>query len=129
MVDLLVEKEPSVVEEDVEEDDDLDLSIAIRKGVRACTKHPISIYLTYSQLLGSYRAFISKVGEIQVPRTILEALQDPQWKMAVIGEMKALKENGTWEMQELPEGKKTIGSKWVFIVKYILNGTVERYKA
>ena len=29
----------------------------------------------------------------------------------------------------LPRGKKPVGCKWVFIVKYKVDGTVERYKA
>jgi hypothetical protein len=29
----------------------------------------------------------------------------------------------------LPDGKKTVGYKWVFIVKYKADETVERYKA
>ena len=32
-------------------------------------------------------------------------------------------------MVELPIGKKTIGYKWVFSVKYNSNGTINRYKA
>ncbi|KAM0024789.1 putative RNA-directed DNA polymerase [Helianthus debilis subsp. tardiflorus] len=44
-------------------------------------------------------------------------------------EIKALEENGTWTLQELPAGKKAIDSKWVYKVKYKPNGEVERYKA
>ena len=43
--------------------------------------------------------------------------------------MKAVQKNCTWEMVELPMGKKTIGCKWVFLMKYKLDGTIERYKA
>ena len=32
-------------------------------------------------------------------------------------------------MVELPIGKKTIGCKWVFSVKYKSDGTIDRYKA
>jgi len=71
----------------------LDLPIAIRKGVRTCTKHPISIYLTYSKLSSDFRVFITKVDEIQVPKDIHEAVQDPKWKEVVLEEMKALNEN------------------------------------
>lgn len=28
----------------------------------------------------------------------------------------------------LPKGKKTIGYKWVFSIKYHVNGTIERHK-
>lgn len=40
-----------------------------------------------------------------------------------------LETNNTWVLTTLPEGKKFIGSKWVFKVKYNSYGTVERYKA
>ena len=30
---------------------------------------------------------------------------------------------------DLPKGKKTVGCKWVFTIKYNSNGTLERYKA
>ena len=39
------------------------------------------------------------------------------------------KKNGTWEVMTFPRGKKPVGCKWVFTVKYKADGTVERYKA
>ena len=44
-------------------------------------------------------------------------------------EIRALEKNGTWEVMNLPRGKKPMDCKWVFTVKYKANGTVERYKA
>ena len=44
-------------------------------------------------------------------------------------EMEALEKNGTWEIVELPRGKKPIGCKWMFTVKYKVDGSLERYKA
>ena len=35
----------------------------------------------------------------------------------------------TWELVELPEGRKTIGRQWVFKRKYKEDGSIERYKA
>nr|GFD02220.1 putative reverse transcriptase, RNA-dependent DNA polymerase, Gag-polypeptide of LTR copia-type [Tanacetum cinerariifolium] len=37
--------------------------------------------------------------------------------------------NGTWTLEELPEGKWPIDSKWVYKTKFKSNGEVERYKA
>ena len=122
-------KEIEECNKDVEKMNDLDPPIAVRKGVRSCTKYPISNYLTYSKLSCGFKAFVSETDRMQVPRDVHEALQDPKWKEAVLEEMKALEDNETWELVELPSGKKVVGSKWVFSVKYRPNGTIERYKA
>ncbi|KAL5825491.1 hypothetical protein ACOSQ3_021554 [Xanthoceras sorbifolium] len=44
-------------------------------------------------------------------------------------EMDALEKNKTWDLVDLPEGKKIVGCKWVYTVKYKADGTLERYKA
>lgn len=44
-------------------------------------------------------------------------------------EIEALEANGTWELKDLPPGKRAIDSKWVYKVKYKPTGEVERYKA
>ncbi|GJS73437.1 ribonuclease H-like domain-containing protein [Tanacetum coccineum] len=44
-------------------------------------------------------------------------------------EMKALYDNDTWEVNDLPKGRKSIGVKWVFKIKYKSNGEIKRYKA
>ena len=44
-------------------------------------------------------------------------------------EMDALEKNKTWDLVELPQGKKIVGCKWVFTVKYKVDGSLERYKA
>ena len=44
-------------------------------------------------------------------------------------EITALKRNSTWERCMLPKGKKTVGCKWVFTIKYHADRTIERYKA
>eukprot|EP00253_Pinus_taeda_P034029 PITA_34029 len=44
-------------------------------------------------------------------------------------EMMALSKNGTWDLVELPKGRKTVGCKWVFKLKRGVNDTEDRYKA
>jgi hypothetical protein len=51
------------------------------------------------------------------------------WHQAMVREMGAHLENGTWELVKLQHGRKAIASKWVFKVKRSPGGTVERYKA
>ncbi|GJW49543.1 ribonuclease H-like domain-containing protein [Tanacetum coccineum] len=44
-------------------------------------------------------------------------------------EMDAFLRNGTWEIVELPEGRKSIGSKWIYKIKFKSSGEIDRYKA
>ena len=43
--------------------------------------------------------------------------------------MEALDDNGTWNLVQLPAGKKAIGCRWVFAVKVNPDGFVVRLKA
>lgn len=44
-------------------------------------------------------------------------------------EIDALESNDTWELTQLPKGKKAIGSKWVYRTKLNPDYTIDRYKA
>ena len=44
-------------------------------------------------------------------------------------EIEALEVNNTWTLVLLPLGKCPIGCKWVYRVKYLPDGSIERYKA
>ena len=37
-----------------------------------------------------------------------------EWTRAMVKEYNALITNNTWELTELPPGRKAIGSKWMF---------------
>ncbi|KAL0442098.1 UNVERIFIED_CONTAM: Retrovirus-related Pol polyprotein from transposon RE1 [Sesamum radiatum] len=63
------------------------------------------------------------------PSSFEDAVQNPKWQEAMNKELKALSDNNTWSLIQLPKGKKAIGSKWVFKIKYNLDGTMKRYKA
>ncbi|CAM8963143.1 unnamed protein product [Rhodiola kirilowii] len=40
-----------------------------------------------------------------------------------------MQDNKVWDIVPLPEGVKSIGSKWIFRTKRDAKGNVERYKA
>jgi len=43
--------------------------------------------------------------------------------------MDALEKNSTWEVVDKPKEKKVVDCKWIFIVKYKDDGSIERNKA
>jgi len=59
----------------------------------------------------------------------MESVDAELWTKAMNEEIESLKKNGTWEEVGLPQGRKTVNSKWVFKVKEKADGWVERYKA
>ncbi|CAI7741183.1 unnamed protein product, partial [Closterium sp. NIES-54] len=66
------------------------------------------------------------------PKTLAEALSGPdaeKWKKSVKEEYDSLLENETWELCELPPGKKAISSKLIFRHKYGPDGELTRYKS
>ena len=107
-------------------------SIAVSKGVRNCTQtkpYPVSNYVSYTRMSPEYNRVIQTLMTISVPKNVQEAISSNEWKKAMDEEMEALEKNGTWEMGPLPVGKKLVGSRWVFTIKYHSEGSVARYKA
>ncbi|XP_055524288.1 copia protein isoform X2 [Wyeomyia smithii] len=66
-----------------------------------------------------YNDFTVGVAECspEEPVTYRDAMKTAEWKNAMDAEMQSHFENQTWELIQLPEGKKVIGSKWIFKLK------------
>ncbi|KAE8733954.1 putative Calmodulin-binding protein of 25 kDa [Hibiscus syriacus] len=88
-----------------------------------------SITPTWVVDYGASDHMTANVDSITIPDTVEEALKDPKWKKAVEEELKAVENNNTWIIVDLPKDKKPVGCKWVFTVKYKADGSIERYKA
>ena len=58
----------------------------------------------------------------------LASHQAKEWKTAADSEYESLMENETWELVELPCGRKPIECKWVFKVKHGSDGRVKCFK-
>lgn len=63
---------------------------------------------------------------LQEARTSTDAVE---WQAAMESELKSHQENQTWELVRLPEGRKAVGSRWVFKVKRDAAGVPVRHKA
>jgi len=63
------------------------------------------------------------------PTHIEEALQDPNWVMAMQEELNNFIRNEVWVLEERPKDKNVIGTKWVYRNKQDENGVVVRNKA
>ena len=70
-------------------------------------------------------------GLANVPQSYQDAISSPEankWRDAMSEELNALWDNKTYELTPLPEGRTSVGGKWVYAVKLGPNGE-EKYKA
>ena len=74
---------------------DLNLHTAIRKGIRSCTQHLISKFVSYNKLNPSFRAFNTNLSCVNTPKIMPKLLEDPRWKETVQEEMHVLDKNKT----------------------------------
>ncbi|KAJ0509687.1 putative RNA-directed DNA polymerase [Helianthus annuus] len=97
--------------------------------VEGKVKYGIEKVVNYSNLSVDNLCLISSLNKSVEPSSYTEAIKDPRWIEAMNKEMEALNRNNTWVVVDLPKGRKPIGCKWVYKIKYKANGEVERYKA
>ena len=116
----------------LEEGAELGWPIALRKKPRSCVKpslHDITHYLNFSSVSSQHKAFLLNIQETSIPRTFHEALKSFHWKEAMNEEMRALLQNATWEIVDLPKGKNLVSCRWVFTLKCKPDGSIDRHKA
>lgn len=81
---------------------------------------------------GNCALYKASAKQMHDPMTYKEAMSSEkhhEWAKAINEEIKSIEENKTWTLTNLPPGRKSIGSKWVFKSKRDENGDITRYKA
>nr|KYP51292.1 Retrovirus-related Pol polyprotein from transposon TNT 1-94 [Cajanus cajan] len=91
--------------------------------------YPLSSFVTYNNCSPSHTSFCLSISAQHEPTSFKEANSEECWRRAMEAELQALEKNQTWSLVRLPEGKRPVGCKWVYRVKYKVDGSVERYKA
>jgi hypothetical protein len=58
-----------------------------------------------------------------------EAACQQVWQDAMAEEYHSIVKNGVWDIVLIPEGKSIVTSKWIYKIKHVVGGSVEKYKA
>ncbi|GKE56134.1 hypothetical protein Tco_1495319, partial [Tanacetum coccineum] len=74
--------------------------------VESKVKYGLENYVSYSKLNTKNFCFVSQLNKTREPKTYFESSKYSHWIDAMNPEMNALLRNGTWELVELPEGRK-----------------------
>ena len=65
----------------------------------------------------------------QNPQTYEELARDPRWQASMKEEFISLQKSNTWELVDLPPGRKLVQCKWVYKTKFDADGSPLKYKA
>ena len=111
-------QQPQVKHTHISKDHPIDLIIGSpSRGVQTRSRQCASFCEHYS--------FVS----CSEPTHVDEALTDPDWVMAMQEELNNFTRNEVWILEERPQDKNIIGTKWVFRNKQDEHGVVVRNKA
>ena len=58
-----------------------------------------------------------------------EATGQQVWQDAMEEEYQSILKNDVWDIVSRPEGKHVVTSKWIYKIKHVADGSVEKYKA
>ncbi|GKB48669.1 ribonuclease H-like domain-containing protein [Tanacetum coccineum] len=92
-------------------------------------KYGLEKYVGYSKLNSENYCFVTQLNKNSEPKSYFKASKYSHWTDAMNQKMNALHRNGSWEIVDLPEGRKAIGSKWIYKIKYRSSGEIDIYKA
>lgn len=94
-------------------EENLDLSIARRKGTWSTHNLPLIYnFLSYHRLSPFY-PFVSSISSISIPTNVFEVLDHLGWRQVMVD----------------VDGKKSIGCQWVYAIKVWANGQTGSFKA
>ena len=63
------------------------------------------------------------------PSSFEEAAQEPTWVDAMVEEYDSIVRNIDWEIVPSLVGKSVVGSRWIYKVKKVVDGSIEKNKA
>nr|GEV71959.1 putative ribonuclease H-like domain-containing protein [Tanacetum cinerariifolium] len=108
-----------------EDPDYLDKKPVEQKGVKACQISRLSQINNDDLHTCMFACFLSQ----EEPKRVHQALKDPSWIEAMKEELLQFKMQKVWVLVDFPNGKRAIGTKWVFMNKKDERGIVVRNKA
>lgn len=91
---------------------------------------PISLcrYRQSPDRFTGYMALMSKCI-VKKPSSFEKEVQQPIWVDAMVEEYDSIVKKNAREVVPRPVGKSVVGSRWIYKVKQVVNGSVEKYKA
>lgn len=93
-----------------------------------CTIYHLSNFISHQNLSPTHSHYALPLLSQTKPKNNSEASQHECWKQALQLELLALEKIDTWNIVDLPLGVTPIGCRWVYKIKYLVDGSIKRLK-
>ncbi|GJZ72261.1 putative ribonuclease H-like domain-containing protein [Tanacetum coccineum] len=91
--------------------------------------HPVKQIIGDLNSTPQTRRMTKNLEKHEEPKKVIQALKDPSWIEAMHDELLQFKLQKVWSLVDLPNGKRAIGTKWVYRNKKDERGIVIKNKA
>jgi hypothetical protein len=76
---------------------------------------------------GGYVALMTSISDVK-PSSFEEVDKLQVWKDAMLEEYKSIITNNVWDIVSRPRDKSVVSSKWIYKIKHVADGSVEKFK-
>ncbi|RVW24610.1 Retrovirus-related Pol polyprotein from transposon TNT 1-94 [Vitis vinifera] len=119
--------EPIQVHEEVtQQPQEPQVQVPLRRSTRERRSTILDDYVVYLQ---EHEFDMGLENDPILVNQVKQSFVSKKWIEAMKDKMKSMKDNGVWDIVELPEGVKPIGCKWIFKTKRDSKGNIVKYKA
>ena len=76
-------------------------------------------------------SYVAKATNIvdSEPTSYEEVTSQEEWREAMVEEYASIIKNNVWEVVPRPEGKSVVTSKWLYKIKHVADGSIEKFEA
>ena len=64
----------------------------------------------------------------QGPTSYEKVVHNKEWIEAMTEECQSIMKNDVWDIVPKPKGKSVVSSKWIYNIKHVVDGSIEKYK-
>ena len=82
--------------------------------VQGTSSYPIFAYVSDAVFSEKHQVFLAAISSEKEPRNFKEAMQYPRFRDTISTEIVALEEQRTWDVTDLPRGKKALSCMWIY---------------
>jgi hypothetical protein len=99
----------------------------VQEGKRIASPKGTSREWKRPHRFGGYVALMSNISDAE-PSSFDEEDKLQVWKDGMLEEYRSIIKKNVWDIVSRPKDKSVVSSKWIYNIKHVANGSVEKLK-